>query len=318
MRKRDEKKYRDRNDIIDYCDRFTNLSVNSSRKKGGNAPHKPILLLAVLDSIAQGEIRENKIKISTSLVQKYYQYWDLLNTTQFNKNFALPFFHLKNEKNKFWHLKYTSTYDGGRPQTLNRLQDDVEYAYLDPELFDLLQNLDSCQALLDALVIKWFSCQNNIYHAIESIQGKLFLDFRQNENVKQQIKHRKYFVRSSLFRKAVLHLYDGQCAICGLKVNFLSQSIVEGAHIKPFSRFFDNRLNNGIALCRNHHWAFDKGIFTIATNYTVLASRLFEEQSPNNKSIQEFSGKQIILPKDSIYYPHESSLIWHKDNIFCG
>ena len=57
---------------------------------------------------------------------------------------------------------------------------------------------------------------------------------------------KKSLFREAFFRKSVVHLYDYRCAFCRLKVTrSLSQSIVDGAHIKPFSEFYDNRVDNG-------------------------------------------------------------------------
>jgi putative restriction endonuclease len=41
-------------------------------------------------------------------------------------------------------------------------------------------------------------------------------------------------------------------------INSLGQNIVEGSHIKSFSEFRDNRIDNGLSLCKNHHWAFER------------------------------------------------------------
>lgn len=61
-------------------------------------------------------------------------------------------------------------------------------------------------------------------------------------------------VRQSRFSGAVLGAYGGQCAMCGLGVG-----LVEGAHIYPVSApGSDDRPSNGLALCANHHLAFDR------------------------------------------------------------
>lgn len=66
----------------------------------------------------------------------------------------------------------------------------------------------------------------------------------------------------------------------------IKQNIVDGAHIKPFAKFSDNRIDNGISLCKNHHWAFDKGLFTIYDNYKIIVSNNFQEESPNSKPMK--------------------------------
>ena len=61
-------------------------------------------------------------------------------------------------------------------------------------------------------------------------------------------------VRSASFSKKVLGAYDGLCAMCGL--NF---GLVQGAHIYPaHAPHSPDVTSNGIALCGNHHGAFDR------------------------------------------------------------
>jgi putative restriction endonuclease len=72
------------------------------------------------------------------------------------------------------------------------------------------------------------------------------------------------FVRNSAFRSVITSLYEHRCVFCKLKiVSRDSQNIGDGAQIKPFAEFRDDRFDNGLALCKNYHWAFDRGWFSI-------------------------------------------------------
>jgi hypothetical protein len=60
-------------------------------------------------------------------------------------------------------------------------------------------------------------------------------------------------VRHHAFGRAVVDLYKGQCAMCGL-----DYGLVVGAHIYPVpAPGSEDKVWNGIALCHNHHAAFD-------------------------------------------------------------
>jgi putative restriction endonuclease len=121
-------------------------------------------------------------------------------------------------------------------------------------------------------------------------------------------------VRDGAFRKIVVSTYNYRCAFCGLQIlDSLGQNIVDGSHIKPFSQFYDDRIDNGLALCKNHHWAFDRFWFTIDDDYTIIVSDSLREESPNAKPMREFSGDRIILPAQEQYYPRRDSLQWHRD-----
>lgn len=61
-------------------------------------------------------------------------------------------------------------------------------------------------------------------------------------------------VRSAVFSSRVVAAYDGLCAMCGLDFG-----LVQGAHIYPASApASPDEVWNGLALCNNHHTAFDQ------------------------------------------------------------
>jgi putative restriction endonuclease len=301
-----------------YCDCFSKLKVYQ-----GKALNKPILLLSVIDLITQGLIKDKYIPISDELIDTFKKYWDVLGTGTFKgSDFALPFFHLKNEDCKFWRLEYSAEYDGGRPQTIPKLRHDVDRASLDDELFDLIQDPSSRQELIDALVTAWFSSKKNKledilqvnqeiqnYSQEETEAGRELIDL--DKEPKWVLK--KSIIRNAFFRKAVVHVYDYRCAFCRLKVTrTLNQNIVDGAHIKPFSQFYDSRVDNGISLCKNHHWAFDHGWFCIDDDYKIIIASDLQEESPHAKPMRDFQGEAILLPSSEQYLPRVEALQWHR------
>lgn len=58
------------------------LSLNQSPTKYGKAPHKPVLLLAVIESFENGEISGNLVPVSESLLQRFHDIWNLFNLRQ--------------------------------------------------------------------------------------------------------------------------------------------------------------------------------------------------------------------------------------------
>ena len=98
----------------------------------------------------------------------------------------------------------------------------------------------------------------------------------------------------------------------------MGYNIVDGAHIKPVSLFNDNDLRNGISFCKNHHWAFDNGLFAIDENYRIITSNKYTEYSPHSKAVRDFSGEKLLLPKHPDYFPRFDALEWHHKRIFVG
>ena len=309
-----------------YSNCFYQIQVGKD-KTGGDALNQPILLLSVIDLIAQGLLKENNITISDELINTFKKYWSVLSSEAFKPvNFALPFFHLKNKEPKFWYVNFSEHYAGGRAQTINTLRRDVDSAQLDDELFDLLQDSEGRKELIDILISAWFSSNKKQLEDVltinQSLQDSSWVKSGSIESGdrKGQPKFylRKSLFREAIFRKTVVHLYDYRCAFCQLKVTrSLSQSIVDGAHIKPFAKFFDNSEDNGISLCKNHHWAFDRGWFALDDRYQIIVASDLQEESPYSRLLmREFHGERILLPNSEQHYPSIESIEWHRKNIF--
>lgn len=72
--------------------------------------------------------------------------------------------------------------------------------------------------------------------------------------------------RESRFRPEVLQAYSYRCAVCGCALK-----LVDAAHIIPVSHPKSNDdINNGIALCRLHHAAYDNGLLGIRSTYEII------------------------------------------------
>ncbi len=136
---------------------------------------------------------------------------------------------------------------------------------------------------------------------------------------------KEYLLRARGFRQAIIEAYNYQCAFCGIKIqspdNFCWE--VEAAHIVPHSFNGRDDIWNGIALCHLHHWAFDVGWFTIKNDFKIVISEKINSLPQNYGKIcdRDFlrssnKNSKILLPKRKEIYPHQNSLIWHRENKF--
>ncbi len=142
-----------------YATRFQRLRVDRAH---GVAPHKPILLLAVIELIALHTIAENRIELSSQLNRTFLKYWSYLGSAEHNPDIARPFFHMKS--GKFWHLVPNNGFEKILNQkiklkTFSEVKQAINYAYLDEDLFDFLQETKSRESLLAVLVSRWFPGQ---------------------------------------------------------------------------------------------------------------------------------------------------------------
>ncbi|MGR0328279.1 HNH endonuclease [Bacillus cereus] len=113
------------------------------------------------------------------------------------------------------------------------------------------------------------------------------------------------------FRDFTMVAYRGKCAVTGSVIrcnNFLN---LEAAHIKPKSHTGSYLPNNGLALSRDIHWAFDKGFFTLNDDYTLRVHPAIESDF-----LQKYNGKQIFIPEEDFFKPAIESIRYHRDNVF--
>ena len=309
-------------DLNYYIKKFAKLRVDNAH---GVAPHKPVLLLAVIEQFEKSKILRNQIYLTPELIATFLKYWSNLVVTDHRSDIALPFFHLTGDK--FWYLMANPGFEATietrtKIRGLVALRNAVKYAYLDNELFNLLLDASSRIQLAEILIKTWFPSKTRqieklyVIDELENIQLKLFEKGGAVYTIEDVKDQDRTFVRNAAFRRIVISIYQQKCAFCKLKiVSRDSQDIVDGAHIKPFAEFHDDRFDNGIALCKNHHWAFDRGWFSISDDYRIIVPRdRFHEEAPNDmRSMRDFDGEGIILPSQDIYNPRIESLQWHRN-----
>jgi putative restriction endonuclease len=310
-------------DLLFYSKKFAKLRLDRVR---GIAPHKPILLLSAIALIQQGIIRQNRIFLSPELIATFLKYWSFLGSESHRSDIAQPIFHLQSEG-----LCLLEGMAGFEPvinskvkiKTLNGLRDSVQYAYFDDELFKLIQNLSSRNSLIDILINTWFSDKSSQIEQLFQINSFQEFQDRLRErggavySVDEVEDESKLIVRDAAFRRIVVSAYEYRCAFCALQVlNSLNQHIVDGAHIKPFSQFRDDRFDNGLSLCKNHHWAFDRGWFAVDDDYRIVVSKDLREESPHAQTMRDFHGQNIVLPAQQSYLPRIEALRWHQENVF--
>jgi hypothetical protein len=122
--------------------------------------------------------------------------------------------------------------------------------------------------------------------------------------------------RDEAFRDIVLDNYDKTCAVTGQKFVFSDTIEADAAHIigKEFRGTDDPR--NGLAMSKSVHWAFDTGIFTISDQYEVIIHPEAKKASVKAFPLFDKDRKQIVLPSDPAYHPHQDALAWHRKERF--
>lgn len=240
----------------------------------GGAPHKPILLLSLIDCFETGAQASDRVYITAELMAYFKSNWKCYVKTAHTMNFSLPFYHLKNEP--FWEIVTKRGYDleltsSHSIKSFNSLYSSTAYAKIDLELMLLLLNVESRIVLKTALVNKYFPrsvlytadtsyldviAQEQLNESSVTYRSKIekIIAHQDNENYEEEV-----FMRGYVFQKQIPQLYNRTCCVSGYSIQSVhSISMIDACHIVPFSESYNDTVTNGIALCPNIHRAFDR------------------------------------------------------------
>ena len=189
----------------------------------------------------------------------------------------------------------------------------MEYAYLDEDLFELIQKTKNIKILENVLSNFWF---DRTTEDLSSIVAKNNQISEYEKKIRQGATPKSKgipseFIRSPAFRKVIIEIYDYRCAATGSRIILPSgEALVEAAHIHPFSVAGDDDPRNGLALTPNMHWAMDKNIISPGPDKKWHVSKLIDRRIPDLQIFTSLEGLPLILPKESAYEPKIESLEW--------
>ncbi|MFO7576987.1 MAG: HNH endonuclease [Pelovirga sp.] len=291
------------------------------------APHKPVLLLAVIDLVSRGVFTSSLLDVNNDLVEAnelFNGYWRRVVPAGHNSSIAFPFSRLHSEP--FWTLH---TVDGDpfdvRRLNLTSVTQLRQYAVgarMDEDLFRFMQDPDTREALRRVLLTAHFAPeaqaalaeQITINDAAYSYSQALFEKAHQ-PLVTEELAADQYkpAVRDQGFRRAVVSAYNHRCALCGLRiVTPEGHTAVDAAHIVPWSRSRNDDMRNGMALCKLCHWAFDRGMLGVSGDYSVIASRQIGIDPNVPGMLQTMAGRGILPPGERDLWPAQEFLGWHR------
>ncbi|MEJ7840249.1 MAG: HNH endonuclease [Rubrobacter sp.] len=318
--------------IDHYAERFARLQTNRNRKvwsgiTAHQAPHKPLLLLCVLDLFDSGKVSSNLVEVTDDLTELFGRYWERVLPFGRPGNLALPFFHLQGDG--FWRLlpRHENTSLGSQITSLTRLRDEVIGARIDEKLYDLMRSKENRDRLRRVLIETYFSpetrqpvFEQGAINRGAFVYSEELLRNPENPRVEETLPVEEAYrpaVRDQGFRRAVVTAYLHRCALCGLRVRTLDgHTAVAAAHIVPWSETQDDRPANGMALCRMCHWVFDEGLLGVSQRYEVLASRQLDILDNLPGYLTGLEGRGIVGPSRKPFWPDGESLRWHHTNVF--
>ena len=296
--------------------------TNENRYTTGKSPHKPILLLSFILLNRNNKIDLMNIKSNLELRETWGQIWSCLDYKKPGP-IILPLFHLINDG--FYFLEPKSGMTIHKPRSLGELTEMTNRIYLRQDVISLFQEEKSRNEIINSLLHAGYFSDAEIqklrsfitnYDGAFEYEEKINLMLKNEFSMEIKIDEAIKPIRDPAFRRVVLRAYDERCAMCELKLITTSGiSVLEAAHILPFSKYHSDDIRNGLSLCKNHHWLFDRGLLTVDKRYRVKISPSIEAEHPEG-AISDINRKEILLPEDAKKYPSHIALEWHRKEVF--
>lgn len=289
-------------------------SLNTWKRRGERAPHKPLLCLLALGRLQRGEtgkIRFNEIESSLAELLREF------GPTRQKYEPRFPFWAL--QKNGIWIVESDEEIETGEGP-LN--WDNYPSA-------DELKEKNATGRLPDSIIHIFNNDPDLITHRAEKILSAHFPESLHQDisnavgiNLNNSGYSNNNRRRDPRFRKDVLLAYEYKCAICGMDIHLSlggsnSLSIgLEAAHIKWHQAGGEDVPSNGLALCSLHHKLLDHGAYTILDDYRVLVSERARGGDEFNRILMSYHGSELRKPLRKEQKPAISNLIWHRKEVF--
>ena len=276
------------------------------KASGDPAPHKPLLLLVVCELAEFGVLKNEILPLNGELAFRFAGYWTVVASRRSQRpDVRLPFYHLKREG--FWQPLDAEN----RPAVDKKL---TTLARFDAGFRACLEEPEFRRQARLLLITTYFRPQEqvalgsllNINVPPQNTVREQLPDFNTDEAVQRG--------REARFRLTVVPSYNYTCVLTRYRlVTVGSGSIVDAAHIHKFADSRNNAPTNGLALCKNAHWLFDQGLWSLDDNYCVIVAHdRFEEMGPASYLLREFEHTKILLPDNPLYLPSLRCFAWHR------
>jgi len=290
--------------MTNFLHKLSHLNIDRAK---GAAPHKPLLLLCLLEIAAEGGLTQEIMPVTGELAFRFAGYWTVVAYRRAQRpDIKLPLFHMKSDG--FWQPLDAE-------QNIMKYRDMPAYIQFVPAFLAAL-NDHVFRVQARAILIRTYF-EPHEQTALWSLTGcqPPSADKLAELPIDKEAVERG---REGRFRIAVVTAYNYTCALTGYRLITLNAgTIVDACHIHQFARSRNNDLSNGIALCKNAHWLFDNGLWTLRDDFTILtADRHFAEAGEAAFLLGRMKDKQITLPANDSYWPAQQHLEWHRKHKF--
>lgn len=300
-----------------WLGRLGNLNVSRSQTRGP-APHKPLMLLTVIDLFEAGEIGPDGLVLyDVRLVSRFRDYWELVLERQRNSpDIPMPFHALGGDRDQIW---TRLTADG----TPSHAKSTTRLCRLDPALSLLLADPAFRLGARRTLVSIYFTPQEQVM-----LCARLQLPLPDTGEIEAFRRDADAFKasqrkgRDSRFKSEVLGGYHYTCALTGYRLDTETSSLVQAAHIHQHARSGNDDPRNGLALTPDAHWMFDAGLWTAEPKGDHLLVRVakgkFQECPIDGRTLLGREAHPLVFHPQARLRPGSNFLAWHRRDCFLG
>ena len=275
----------------------------TSKSRDTRAPYKPLLLLWLIGRLAAGrpaEVSFKEAELDLKLLMHRYRLGRSVRV-------GFPFVYLGTNP-ELWRVEDSGGNDVSKmPQKIKEsavfLREEAVGA-LAPEFELALHDPDVRSRVVNALLHMEFP---------ETLHDELL----QEVNLGHLIA-REQSPRDPRFKSTVLRAYEDRCSFCGYDLRLGGSPVgIDAAHVQMRSKGGPDRIENGLALCVQHHRLFDFGALGLDQDHRILVSEhlnLSDQESAAH--IKGLVGTRIRRPLRRYRLPAAEHIDWHNKNLF--
>ena len=291
-------------DPADYwVERIRSIRRFTRRGEDARAPYKPLLLLWMIGRLAAGmptRVSFNEAELDLKLLMHRYRLGRSVRV-------AFPFVYLGTDR-ELWRVVDSNGNNVARmPQSTKEspvfLRQEAVGA-LAPEFELAMHDPKVRSAVVNALLKMEFP---ETLH--EEILGEVGLG---------HLVAAEQSPRDPRFKATVLRAYEDRCSFCGYDLRLGGSPVgIDAAHVQMRSRGGPDRIENGLALCVQHHRLFDYGALGLDDDHRILVSEhlnLSDQESAAR--IKGLVGARIRRPLRRYRLPAPEHVVWHTKNLF--
>ncbi|MDA0766174.1 MAG: HNH endonuclease [Verrucomicrobia bacterium] len=294
--------------IESAIERLYNLKIGVTGVGGERheRPHKPLLLLAVFDLMDEGLATPDHIPWCRALRDRFTRRFLIVRKRDDRDTPDNPFRYLQGDG--FWEAREVG--DGAvlRRNPLVGEFDRVVARFTDG--FDVVASIPANRRRMrEALVARYFP----------GLAAELLAAVPSPAPERVAAEEELEYGRSPAFRRKIVEVYDHQCAACGLRIRLPGVegvSFIDAAHLVPFAESRNDHPTNGMALCKNHHWAMDRRLIAPCEDgIWHISGTLDRRRSTGEAELVGLRGQPILMPQESAFQPSKEALRWRCERL---